>query len=126
MIPAQVNQWLLVAAIVGSTAASDLLQSHEMKRHGEIHEFHPNRWGSLLAGLARRLNLVLAILFMAISFFAFLTLLSVADLSFAVPATALSFVVETFLAKYVLKERVCGTRWAGVGLVACGVALLAL
>ena len=126
MIPPHLNQWLLVAAIVGSTAASDLLQSHEMKRHGEIREFHPSRLGSLFAALAQRLNLVLAIIFMAISFFAFLTLLSVADLSFAVPATALSFVVETFLAKYVLKEQVGAARWAGVGLVACGVALLAL
>lgn len=126
MIPAQLNQWMLVAAIVGSTAASDLLQSHEMKRHGEIREFHPSRLGSLLAGLAGRINLLLAIGFMAISFFAFLTLLSIADLSFAVPATALSFVLETFLAKYVLKERVTAARWAGVGLVACGVALLAL
>ena len=126
MIPAQIKQWLLVAAIVGATAASDLLQSHEMKRHGEIVEFHPSRLGGLLAGLARRLNLVLAVIFMAISFFAFLTLLSVADLSFAVPATALSFVVETFLAKYVLKEQVNAARWAGVALVACGVALLAL
>lgn len=126
MIPAQLNQWMLVAAIVGSTAASDLLQSHEMKRHGEIREFHPSRLGSLLAGLASRFNLLLAVVFMAISFFAFLTLLATADLSFAVPATALSFVLETFLAKYVLKERVTAARWAGVGLVACGVALLAL
>ena len=126
MIPAHLNQWMLVAAIVGSTSASDLLQSHEMKRHGEIREIHLSRLGSLLAGLAGRINLVLAIGFMAISFFAFLTLLSISDLSFAVPATALSFVVETFLAKYVLKERVTAARWAGVGLVACGVALLAL
>ena len=126
MISVAIKQWLLVAAIVGSTAASDLLQSHEMKRHGEIKEFHPSRLGGLLTDLAQRMNLVLSIVFMAISFFAFLTLLSVADLSFAVPATALSFVVETFLAKYVLKERVDATRWAGVGLVACGVAMLAL
>ena len=126
MIPLHLKQWLLVAAIVGSMAASDLLQSHEMKRHGEIREFHPSRLGSLLATLARRVNLVLAIVFMAVSFFAFIALLSIADLSFAVPATALSFVVETFLAKYVLKEQVGATRWAGAGLVACGVALLAL
>ncbi len=126
MIPLQIKQWLLVAAIVGSTAASDLLQSHEMKRHGEIQEFQPSSLGGLFARLARRLNLVFAIFLMAVSFFAFITLLSVADLSFAVPATALSFVVETFLAKYVLKEQVNASRWAGVGLVACGVALLAL
>ena len=63
---------------------------------------------------------------MAVSFFAFIALLSVADLSFAVPATAVSYVLETVLAKYVLKERVTLVRWAGASLVACGVALLSL
>ena len=63
---------------------------------------------------------------MAVSFFAFMTLLSVADLSFAVPATAASYVLETVLARYVLKERISGKRWAGALLVACGVALVAL
>ena len=35
-------------------------------------------------------------------------LVSIADLSFAVPATAASYVFETILAKYVLKERISG------------------
>ena len=33
-------------------------------------------------------------------------------------------VFETVLAKYLLKEQVGWKRWAGAGLVACGVALL--
>jgi uncharacterized membrane protein len=63
---------------------------------------------------------------MAISFFAFMKLLSVADVSFAVPVTAASVVIETVLARLVLKETVTVKRWAGVCLVACGVALLAM
>jgi drug/metabolite transporter (DMT)-like permease len=63
---------------------------------------------------------------MAVSFFAFLALLKIADLSFAVPATAATVVVETLLARVVLKERVDGRRWAGAVLVALGVALLAV
>jgi uncharacterized membrane protein len=63
---------------------------------------------------------------MAISFFAFMKLLSLADVSFAVPVTAASVVIETVLAKLVLKETVTGKRWAGACLVACGVALLAM
>ncbi len=120
------SPWLLVGVIVVSTTVGDLLQSREMKRHGEIHNLHPSRWGGILAGLARRRNLILAVFFMAVSFFAFLTLLSKTDLSFAVPATAASYVVETALAKYVLKERVSPQRWLGACLVAAGVALLAL
>jgi uncharacterized membrane protein len=63
---------------------------------------------------------------MAISFFSFALLLRIADLSFAVPATAASYVVETLLAKWLLRERVDVRRWTGALLVACGVALLAV
>ena len=63
---------------------------------------------------------------MAISFFAFMGLLTVSELSFAVPATAITYVLETVLAKYVLKEQVNGLRWAGAALVICGVALVSL
>jgi uncharacterized membrane protein len=53
-------------------------------------------------------------------------LLSIADLSFAVPVTAASFVVETVLAKVILREHVNHLRWAGTLLVAGGVLLLAV
>jgi drug/metabolite transporter (DMT)-like permease len=119
-------RWLLVAGIVGSTVAADLLQSIEMKRHGEIDDFRPGALGRAFAAVLRRRYLILAVLFMAASFFCFLRLLAIADLSFAVPATAATYVVETVLAKYVLREHVNAKRWAGVALVACGVALVAL
>ncbi len=121
-------KWLMVALIVGSTVLADLLQSFEMKRRGEVdpEDLLPGRVGRMLAGLARRGPLVLAVFFMAISFFAFMKLLSVADLSFAVPVTAASVVIETILAKLVLKEHVTPMRWAGACFVACGVALLAV
>jgi len=120
-----VKAWVLLGVIVGSTVTGDLLQSLEMKRHGEIRDFHPSGLGRLAATLARKKGLILAIVFMAISFFAFMTLLQVADLSFAVPASAATLVFETFLARFVLKEHVDSRRWLGACLVACGVALLA-
>jgi drug/metabolite transporter (DMT)-like permease len=113
------TSWLLVATIVASTAAADVLQSMEMKQHSE------STLGRTVAILGRP-KLMLSVLCMAISFFAFLVLLSVADLSFAVPATAASFVIETVLAKHYLREHVDRRRWAGVFLVALGVALLAV
>lgn len=119
------NAWLLVSTVVGSTVLGDLLQSFEMKRHGEIHNFHPLGLPKLFATLARKKFLILAIFFMAISFFAFMTLLETADLSFAVPVSAASLVLETILAKLVLKERVDARRWAGAVLVLGGVLLLA-
>ena len=109
--------WLFVAIIVGATAGSDLLQSYEMKRGFQ---------GSILKRLLQRPALSAAVALMALSFYAFLRLLQTADLSFAVPATAATLVLETILARTVLKERVSAFRWAGALLVACGVAILSL
>jgi drug/metabolite transporter (DMT)-like permease len=120
------KQWLLLGVIVGCTVIADLLQSREMKLHGEVDDFRPSGVARLLAALARRKYLILAVAFMAVSFFAFMALVQIADLSFAVPASAGSLVLETILARAILKERVDYRRWIGAALVACGVWLLAL
>src|SRR5947209_6012967 len=118
--------WILVAVIVAATTVGDILQSMEMKRHGAIEDFRPSGIKASLIHFARKPFLIMAILCMAVSFFSFMLLLSVADLSFAVPATAASYVLETVLASVLLKERICFRRWAGALLVAGGVALLAV
>lgn len=111
--------WLLVAGVVLSTVLADLLQSSAMKRHGAIETL------SAWAAVFKHGRLVLSIVFMATSFFCFLKLLEVADLSFAVPATAASIVLETIAARWVLGERVSRERWLGAAAVAAGVWLLA-
>ncbi len=118
--------WLLLSLVVASTVLGDLLQSLEMKRHGEIHVTNARGLGRTAAVLAKNKYLILAIVFMAFSFFAFMTLVQTADMSFAVPASAASLVVETVLAKMLLKERVDLRRWMGAVLVAFGVYLVAL
>jgi drug/metabolite transporter (DMT)-like permease len=119
-------KWLLVAIIVAATTLGEVLQAVAMKRHGEIQDFRPGAIGRLIRLFARNKHVVGSVACMAVSFFAFMALLSVSDLSFAVPATAASYVFETLLAKYFLKEKVSLGRWAGAALVACGVALLSL
>jgi len=43
-----------------------------------------------------------------------------------VPVSAVTYVMETVLAKYLLKERVNALRWAGAALVIGGVVLVSL
>ena len=117
-------KWLLVAVMVGATTAGEVLQAAGMRRHGEIRDFRPGAIGRALALLARNRFVIGSAVAMAISFFAFMKLLSVTELSFAVPVSAVSYVMETVLAKYVLKERVSRRRWAGALLVAGGVLLV--
>ena len=113
-------KWALVSAIVLSTIACDYLQASAMKAHGEIRSLSPG----LFARLFAQWRLAVSILFMTLSFFSFTQLLAIADLSFAVPATALTIPAETFMARYVLHENVGLRRWMGALLVAAGVLCL--
>jgi drug/metabolite transporter (DMT)-like permease len=116
-------KWLLLGIVVVTTVLADLLQSHEMKivaaEKGEKFGFP-----ALLKALATRPKLILAIACLAVSFFAFLALVQTQPLSFAVPASAATFVVETVLARLVLKEHVDARRAAGALLVLSGIVLL--
>lgn len=116
-------KWLLVGLMVAATVASDLLQSYEMKRAGE-HSVDARGLVRLLKTIAQRRYLILAIACMAVSFFSFMALVQAEPLSFAVPASAASFIFETLLAKLVLREHVGARRAAGALIVLCGVVLL--
>jgi drug/metabolite transporter (DMT)-like permease len=95
-----------------------------MRRHGEIRDFRLGALGRALAVMARNRFVIGSGFCMAISFFAFMKLLSITELSFAVPVSAVSYVMETVLAKYLLKEHVSRRRWAGAFLVVGGVVLV--
>jgi transporter family protein len=118
--------WALVGVVVTSTAAGEVLQALGMRHHGEVRDFRPGSLRRMLAMLARNSYILASVVAMAVSFFAFMALLSISELSFAVPATAVAYVLETALARFLLKERICWGRWIGASLVALGVALLAL
>jgi drug/metabolite transporter (DMT)-like permease len=72
------------------------------------------RSGAVWSGLALQ----------ALAFFALLALLSWADVSFVVPATALNYVVGAAGSALFLRERVNRVRWAGVLLVCLGVGIM--
>jgi drug/metabolite transporter (DMT)-like permease len=119
-------KWVLIAIIVAATTVGEVLSAMGMRRHGEIRDFRPGALGQAAAMLARNRFVIGSVAAMAVSFFAYMGLLTISDLSFAVPATAVTYVLETVLAKYVLKEQVTWLRWAGASLVICGVALVSL
>jgi bacterial/archaeal transporter family protein len=119
-------RWMLVFLIVGCNTTGDLLTAYGMRRHGGVRDFHPSAIRRLIASLVHNRYVIGGIAAMAVSFFALLSLLSIADLSFAIPATSASYLVETILARLILKEDVRWQRWTGACMVACGVALLSL
>lgn len=52
-----------------------------------------------------------------------MVLLSISDLSFVLPVTAIGYVIAAFLGKTVLHEEVTSTRWLGTGLIVIGASL---
>jgi drug/metabolite transporter (DMT)-like permease len=115
---------LLLSVLIFGTTAGEIAITHGMKAAGEPARLRP---GEVLAFLGRALLngwFWLGIPLMALSFYTLLVLLSWKPISFVIPASALSYVVGTLGAKYVLREDVSPARWIGVVLVCAGVALV--
>jgi uncharacterized membrane protein len=117
-------QFALLAAVVLAGAAGDVSVTRAMKKVGEISDFRP--LVLLRTGLRTAASgfLWMGVFWKTVAFFSFLALLTQAELSWVVPATAISFVVETIAAKYFLREHISGARWAGALCICAGVMLL--
>lgn len=115
---------LFVGVVVLAGTGGEIAVSHVMKRMGEVKDFAPRAVARVLRRAFRAGWMWAGIALMALGFFALLLLLSWEDVSFVVPATALSYAVGTLGAKLLLGERVTRVRWAGVLLVCAGVALV--
>jgi drug/metabolite transporter (DMT)-like permease len=118
------TKWLLILITVFAGSCGDILCAKGMAQGGE----QLSEAG--LSGITRTIRyifthrlVIFGALCDAIAFFSLLGLLSVAQLSYAVPATALGFVVDTVGARIFLREHVHWKRWLGVILVSLGVLL---
>ena len=114
-------KWILVLMVICATTVGDICRSLGMRQHGEIHDFRADAITRALRVIARNSYVIASTCAMAVSFFSFMKLVSIAPMSFAVPMSAATFIPETLLAKLLLKESVDWRRWAGVGLILLGV-----
>jgi drug/metabolite transporter (DMT)-like permease len=114
----------LVLLICGSTGG-DIAIARGVKAIAEPSSLLPMALLRFLGRVVCTGWLMIGIGLKAVSFYVLLLLLSWQPVSFVIPASALSYVVGTFGAKYILREEISGSRWAGVLLVCVGVALVA-
>jgi hypothetical protein len=117
-------KWILVAIIAVSNTVGDLLNTAGMKRIGVVEDLGAASFTQLCCAMVRNPMVLGGIAALAVGFFAVMSLLSIATVSFAIPATAASYLAETVLAKYILKEDVRWRRWAATVLVVVGLLLL--
>lgn len=110
--------------IIGAGTGGELCVSHAMKTLGEVHDFRP----AALARFAWRAACVgwmwIGIGLMTLAFFSLLAMLSMENVSFVVPVTALSYAAGAVGATLFLRERISTQRWLGVLVVCIGVTLV--
>jgi drug/metabolite transporter (DMT)-like permease len=115
----------LYAVIVAGGTAGELCLARAMKRVGEVADFRPTALLRTFAAALRVPWLWLGLALLAAFLFALMAMLSIENVSFVVPMTALSYVVGALGSEWFLRERVSLARWIGVLLVCTGVALVA-
>ena len=116
---------LCLGMLILGTTGGEIAMTLGMKATGEPARMRPREILIFLMRAFRNAWFWVAVPLMALAFYALLVLLSWQPISFVIPASALSYVVGTLGAKYILREDVSPARWIGVVLVCAGVALVA-
>src|SRR5581483_7147069 len=114
--------FLLLIMIAGT--GGELCVARAMQTVGALKDFRPATLLRTLGGALRVSWMWIGLLLMAIAFFSLLQMLSLENVSFVVPVTALSYAFGALGGKFFLGEQVTRKRWAGVPLVCIGVSLV--
>lgn len=119
-----IRQIVFLFFIVFSGTGGELCLARAMRSAEEITDFRP---AAVLRFVARAMKIGwmwLGIGMMALAFFSLLAMFSIANVSFVVPVTALSYVAGALGGAIFLGEHVSAKRWLGVLLVCAGVTLV--
>lgn len=114
---------VVMALFILAGCAGELAMTYGMKRVGEPERLRPLQILQFVWRAVRTGWFWVGIPLMALNFYLLMVLLSWQPISLVIPASALSYVVGTLGAKYVLHEEVNALRWGGVCLVCLGVAI---
>lgn len=124
--PPQVGGRMLLAVfcflVLG--VAGDLTLKHAMRQIPPPADFSFAEIARVAGYVGSSLQVKAGIALLALNFAMLLAVLSCMELSVVGPARALSYLFLTLMAFLVLRERVSLQRWAGVGLITLGVAVI--
>jgi len=115
---------ILLLLIVVAGTGGELCVARTMQVVGPATDVRPAALTRMVLRAARIGWMWLGLLLMTLAFFSLLEMLSLENVSFVVPVTALSYGFGALGGKIFLREQVSGRRWAGVLLVCIGVGLV--
>jgi drug/metabolite transporter (DMT)-like permease len=118
------SEALLLFLVVVSGTGGEICVTRAMKRVGEVKDFRPLAVVRVILRAMKLPWMWIGISMMALAFFSLLAVLSIENVSFVVPVTALNYAAGALGGKFFLGERVTPRRWAGVLIVCIGVTLV--
>jgi len=119
-----VRELIFLSFIIGAGTGGELCVSRAMKSLGEVHDFRPVALLQFVSRAARVGWMWAGVGLMTVAFFSLLAMLSMENVSFVVPVTALSYAAGAAGASVFLRERISKQRWLGVLVVCIGVTLV--
>lgn len=117
---------LVILIAVTAATFGDILLSKGMKSIGPLPSFKLTVFIPYILKAILSPTILIGISLLAAYFFLWLAVLSWAELSFALPLTAITYVMTAFLAKQMLSEHVSPLRWSGTLLITLGIILVTL
>ena len=115
---------ILLLLIMVAGTGGELCVARTMQAVGPATDLRPATLVRLILRALQNGWMWLGFLLMAVGFFSLLEMLSLENVSFVVPVTALSYGFGALGGKVFLREQVTRKRWAGVLLVCLGVGLV--
>ena len=115
---------VLLFFVVVSGTGGEICVTRAMKRVGEVTDFRPLAVVRVILRALKVPWMWIGVGMMALAFFSLLAVLSIENVSFVVPVTALNYAAGALGGKFFLGERVTPRRWAGVLIVCIGVTLV--
>ncbi|MGA2096109.1 MAG: EamA family transporter [Candidatus Acidiferrum sp.] len=114
----------LLFLVVVSGTGGEICVTRAMKSVGEVDDFRPLAVARVISHALKVSWMWIGVSMMALAFFSLLAVLSIENVSFVVPITALNYAAGALGGKFFLGERVTPRRWAGVLIVCVGVTLV--
>lgn len=118
------RELVFLSFVIGAGTGGEMCVSHAMKTLGEVHDFRPASLARFAWRAVRVARMWVGIALMTVAFFSLLALLSMENVSFVVPVTALSYAGAPIGATLFLGEKITSQRWLGVLVVCLGVTLV--
>jgi drug/metabolite transporter (DMT)-like permease len=119
----RVKTLIMVFAMVVCATTGDSLLKHGMTQIGPVTLSHEGLLHSFRGAMSSG-TIWFAILFLIGFMISNMTVLSWADYSYVMPASAMGYAVVTFVGMFALGETVSPRRWIGVALICAGVFLV--